>query len=205
LLLREELPVRLLVVLATALCARSTITAQSDLWHHTSLVLLTGKPNIERQIQSVTLPQSQQQSIVRLLKASVDTWTCGTDDPTGEWLNDLHYGTIPISPTVNVFLVEAGPGCARGGQGSNGAMWLVRFDGLRSTVLASPQQDFSGWIYSVEPTTFNGYRDIIVGWHMGAFETQLGYFRFDGKAYRRISSATLNTDDAGKSKIKRRN
>jgi hypothetical protein len=100
-----------------------------------------------------------------------------------------------------VLLIEAGRGCARGGQGSNGAMWLIRFDGLKPTLLASPQEGFNGWLYSVEPKASNGYRDVVLGWHMSAFEADLSYFRFDGKSYRRISSATFRADDDGTQKI----
>ena len=80
-------------------------------------------------------------------------------------------------------------------------MWLIRFDGTHPTLLASPQQRFNGWLYSVEPTTGNGYRDIVLGWHMSAFEADLSYFRFDGKSYRNISSATFRDDEDGTERI----
>jgi hypothetical protein len=185
-------PARLRLVLATALGVQCGV-AQSDLWQH------VGAP-LTKKIARVTLGQSQQQSIVGLLKArvSLDGW-CAADD--AEWLNNLSYETIPLSPQVKVLLVEAGRGCARGGQGSNGAMWLIRFDGLKPTLLASPQQGFNGWIYSVEPTTSSGYRDIVLGWHMSAFEADLSYFRFDGKFYRAIGSATFREDEDGTQRI----
>jgi hypothetical protein len=186
-------PARLPLVLATALCAQCGM-AQSDLWRH------VGSP-LTKKIASVTLAQSQRQSIAGLLKArvSLDSWCESADD--AEWLNTLSYETIPLSARVKVLLIEAGRGCARSGQGSNGAMWLIRFDGLNPILLASPQQGFGGWIYSVEPKTSNGYRDIVTAWHMSAFEADLSYFRFDGKSYRRISSATFREDDDGTQRI----
>jgi len=170
--------------------------AQSDLWQHVG-----AHSSAARQPQRVTLPPSQQKSIVKLLKArvSLDGWCDSAADDA--WLNDLSYETIPASPRVRVLLVEAGRGCARGGQGSNGAMWLIRFDGTHPTLLASPQQRFNGWLYSVEPTTGNGYRDIVLGWHMSAFEAGLSYFRFDGKSYRSISSATSRAAEDGTERI----
>jgi hypothetical protein len=36
---------------------------------------------------------------------------------------------------------------------------------------------------------------------MSAMETGLSYFQFDGKSYRRISTATLTTDADGNAKI----
>lgn len=92
-----------------------------------------------------------------------------------------------------VFLVEAGVGCGRGGQGSNGEMWLVDLGGSRNnkvTVLTGPKEGFQGWLRSVEPTTSHGLRDVTVGWHMSAFEAPVSYFRFNGAAYERIATAT---------------
>jgi hypothetical protein len=188
-------PTRLSIALTLAFCLQSGM-AQSDLWQHVGT-----HSSAARQPHRFTPPPSQQKSIVRLLKArvSLDGWCDSADDDA--WLNDLSYETIPVSPRARVLLVEAGRGCARGGQGSNGAMWLIRFDGTHPTLLASPQQRFNGWLYSVEPTTGNGYRDIVLGWHMSAFEADLSYFRFDGKSYRNISSATFRDDEDGTERI----
>jgi hypothetical protein len=100
-----------------------------------------------------------------------------------------------------VLLVEAGSGCGRGGQGSNGAMWIVRFEGARPVLLATPKQGFNGWLYAVQASASHGLHDIVLGWHMGAFETGLAYFRFDGAHYTQISTAELIPDDDGNSKI----
>ncbi len=178
---------KLPILLAIALCAQC-LSAQSDLWSHV-------KTSPSLRIEKVTLSQSRQESIVQLLKgrASLDGWGCESD--TDAWLKNLIYETIPLLPRVRVFLVEAGSGCARSGQGANGAMWLIRFDGTKPILLASPEDAFNGWIHSVQPATSNGYRDIVVGWHISAAEAGLTYFRFDGKTYSRIDFATLRTDD----------
>ena len=98
-------------------------------------------------------------------------------------------------------LVEAGMGCARGGQGSNGAMWVVRFKTKKPVLLATPQKDFNGWLYSIQPSTSHGLRDLVLGWHMSAMETGLSYFRFDGRSYRLIGGALLTADADGNAKI----
>jgi len=41
----------------------------------------------------------------------------------------------------------------------------------------------------------NGYRDIVLGFHMRAGEADLSYFRFDGKKYRCIGNAIYTDDD----------
>lgn len=68
-------------------------------------------------------------------------------------------------------------------------MWLIRFDGTVPFILASPAKRFGGWLYSIQPTTSHGYRDIVLGGHLAADDTSLAYFRFDGKSYTAIGHA----------------
>jgi hypothetical protein len=189
----------LLVVFAAA--SWMPVTAQEDLWRRVSS---SARQSIQGNADEIAVTPSQRQSIARLLKSQQPPWTCDVDEPNGEWLNQLHYRSVPLSATRRIVHVEAGPGCARGGQGSNGAMWLIRFDGRVPKLLAGPQQGFDGFIYSIEPTTVKEYRDVIVGWHIGGRETGLGYFRFDGTGYRRIGVATLQSDEQGVPKIVQR-
>ena len=118
-----------------------------------------------------------------------------------EWTENLKFEELPVSETEKIVLVEAGNGCARGGQGSNGAMWVIRFQGDKFSFLATPEQQFNGWLYSIQETTSHGFRDLVLGWHMGAFETDLSYFRFDGACYQVIGAATRVTDENGAEKI----
>jgi hypothetical protein len=142
--------------------------------------------------------------LVRVKKALVarvrlDNWPCAVEDDT-EWTENLKFEELPVSVTEKIVLVEAGTGCARGGQGSNGAMWIIRFQGEKFSFLATPQQQFSGWLYSIQRTTSHGFRDLVLGWHMGGGETGLSYFRFDGACYQRIGAATqlMDKDDVEK-------
>jgi hypothetical protein len=137
-------------------------------------------------------------SIVAHGKTAEQGW--GQDCTVGELIENSTWKVIPVSPLHKVLLVEAGP-CARGAQGANGAMWIIRLDGVTPAVLASPEQQFSGWIYSVQPSRSYGYRDIVVGWHMSAAESNLSYFRFDGKGYRCIGNAISTRDDSGSEEI----
>lgn len=122
-------------------------------------------------------------------------WYCDA----GELQQGAKWETIAISTSHQVVLVEAGT-CARGGQGSNGAMWLVRVDGS-APVLLAPAGALGGWIYSIQNTLSYGYRDIVLGWHMSAAESGLNYLRFDGKQYKSIGSATSLRGDDGNTKI----
>lgn len=121
--------------------------------------------------------------------------------PSDDWLANLSYRIIPVTAGREVWLVEAGVGCARGGQGSNGAMWLIRFDAGKPVLLASPEGDFGGFLYSIQETTSHDYKDLVLGWHMSAREADLTYFRFDGQSYCLIATATLKYDESGVGRI----
>lgn len=148
------------------------------------------------------LTADQETSIKATLRRMDHVWQCAFADPGGEWLDAVQFKRISLSDKRETILVEAGPGCARGGQGANGAMWVVLLatDG-KAKVLASPADDFNGWIYSVQASTSKGYKDIVVAWHINAREATLSYFRFDGTRYRVLSGATIRWDDSDRAII----
>lgn len=179
---------RLAVGLALLVCS-SFAFAQADVWKH-----VRPQPNYE--LGDAQISPARLEAIHKLMRAHRSSigWECNGDDLT-ELLHGLTFKTIPLSERSETLLAEAGAGCARGGQGSNGAMWLIRFDGNTPVLIATPKGGFNGWIYSIEPTTNQGYHDVILGWHMGADQGGLNYFRFDGKSYRGVGSATYTIDD----------
>lgn len=186
------------IPLITLVFAAATVLAQADLWSHVST-----QPS-SRQLQPTTLSDGQLRSFASLLRKQKpdDVWEC---DPSeiDDLMKGLRFEAIPLSEKQNMVLVEAGSGCARGGQGANGAMWLVRFDGTDGTtptLLATPKE-FSGWIFSIQPSMSHSYPDIVLGWHMSAGEASLSYSRFDGKSYHCIGTASLLSDDQGNERI----
>jgi len=186
---------RLRAILVLVISAAAAV-AQQDIWSHV-------KPQFDfPQLAAANMSDSRLAAVRRLLRRNRKSigWECGGDELT-ELLKGLTFETIPLSPAHEVLLVEAGAGCARGGQGSNGAMWLVRFDGDTPALMATPKDGFSGWIFAIQPSTSHGYRDIILGWHMGATEGGLNYFKFDGKSYRGVGSASYTVDDSDQLKI----
>lgn len=172
--------------------------AQTGLWERVN----ADWESIKTDAQDADPSPRQRESIAKLLKSQPAPWTCDEDEED-EWLNLLRYRSVPLSVADEILLVEAGPGCARGGQGSNGAMWLVRLDQSGPVLLAGPEQGFGGFLYSIQPSVSNGYKDVVLGWHQGLGDTGLVYFRFDGTAYRQIGGATLSysKDDEGIPKI----
>ena len=176
------------------------LQSQSALWQR-----VRRHPDLQ-QLHEAPLSSAQQDAVRRSLRADprLVGWQCSADDPSGEWLRSLSFQSLSLAANRNTILVEAVSGCARGGQGSNGAMWLVRFDSETAVFLATPKMSFNGWLYGLPHTTSHGYRDIVVGWHMSAFESELSYFRFNGRSYRRISSATELFDENGNGTIESR-
>jgi hypothetical protein len=141
--------------------------------------------------QPTTVTPSPQQlvTIRKALQAreELDVETCADEEPN--WVDKVLFKEISISETEKALLIEAGEGCARGGQGSNGAMWVLRSAGDKISFLATPQRKFEGWLYSVQPDTSHGLRDLVLGWHMSAAEAGLSYFRFDGSSYHLVATA----------------
>lgn len=172
----------------------SCLPAQTTLWNRVSTTYTPPKT------AQVTLSRSETQSIRTLLRspAQRDVWACGDDpEPDRDWVNDIVFSAITLARGHKTILVEAGPGCGRGGQGANGAMWIVEFQSSKPTLLATPAQGFNGWLYSIQHNSQSDYDDIVLGWHMGAAEAGLSYFRFNSSSYKPIASATLKLDDDG--------
>ena len=183
-------------LLLTLFCLLGFFPQQSDIWQHVS-----AKPG-SMQLSSIT-PSPEQLVIVRKALAArvgLDNWPCAEGDEP-DWVEKVTFKELPVSTTEEVVLVEAGMGCARGGQGSNGAMWVFQFKGGKPTFLATPERKFNGWLYSIQPSTSHGFRDLVLGWHMSASESNLNYFRFDGKSYHLLGSAQLLVDEDGVAKI----
>lgn len=169
---------------------------RSDIWQHVSV-----DPNTP-QLRSITL-STEQLALVRkalVARARLDHWGCAEGDDS-DWADNVTFDALPVSTTEEVVLVEAGTGCARGAQGANGAMWVVQFKGGKASFLATPEQKFNGWLYSIESSTSHGLRDLVLGWHMSARETYLSYFGFDGRSYQLLGNAQLLVDDDGVVKI----
>jgi len=172
----------------------ASLPAQTGLWSKVS-----NQYNFRE--KPIDLRPAEVDAIKAILKSRSqrDPWQSCIDDVT--WVDAVSFSAATLSPTRKTVLIEAGAGCARGGQGANGAMWIVELNGLHARLLASPKEDFSGWPYAIQPSGEHGYRDIVVGWHMSAAEADLTYFRFDGRSYRKIGSASLVDDGHGGSKI----
>jgi hypothetical protein len=185
-----------LALAVVLMVSSSPALAQADLWSHVNPHF--GTP----QLATVVVSDARLTAIRQLLREHRKSigWECGGEQ-LEELLKSLTFESIPLSSSHEVLLVEAGSGCARGGQGANGAMWLVRFSRGTPELVATPRDGFNGWIFAIQPSTSHGLRDIILGWRMGVDSGSLNYFKFDGKTYRGVGSATYEVDENDKLKI----
>src|SRR5580658_4984390 len=102
----------------------SAAVAQADLWSHVS-------PQAGPQLlKPASLSDAQLKSFAHLLRQQKpeEIWDCEATD-LNDLIKGLRFESIPIATQQNLVLAEAPAGCARGGQGANGAMWVIRFNG----------------------------------------------------------------------------
>ncbi len=181
----QGVPVKMLQVLAllTALGGTS-MRAQSVDWQR--IVAMRGP----QQLAAEPLSAAQRKALEEAIVASNTVW----DDCEGDndWPHAIVVHRVNLG-TGHYTLAEAGPGCARGGQGSNGAMWLLRWDAGKPVVIG----DLDGWFDVILPQVSGGLHDVAVGWHNSASEYGLSLYRFNGTRYRLVDGTTVRCDDAG--------
>jgi hypothetical protein len=150
--------------------------------------------NIQRlnpKLQPAHLTIPQRAAVTRLLakNASAAWQACGGD---ASWIRGSSFYRAPLGSPQLIYIVP-GTGCTRGGQGSNGGLWLVDLRSGTPRVIASPRLKFNGWGLGVQPHSSHGLRDFVIGWHMGIDELPLTYLRYDGHVYRAVGSVDLKS------------
>ncbi|HEY6446470.1 MAG TPA: hypothetical protein VIY53_08425 [Acidobacteriaceae bacterium] len=178
---------RLAILLALLFPSLSAQT-RSDLWKEVNPV--RNSP----QLQAAAVTAVQKRAIAQLilhLSAGILDETQG--DRIAGTVNCLKFEKMPLAAQQNTLLVS---GCTTEASGNGGfaELWLVRLDGDKPVNLVGPRDDLSGWLYSIQPSVAHGYHDLVFGEHMGAPETGLSYFRFNGQFYSSVGTAT---DDCG--------
>ncbi len=154
---------------------------QTDVWGRVSPIY--NGP----QLNSATLTSAQQRAIARLIVKCCESSLDATQGRTLTGIiRCLSFQDAPLAPKQKVLLIS---GCFHGGSGGGGPIWLVRMAGGVPILLASPEAEFNGWIYSIQPSVSHGYHDLVLGWHMSAEEAILTYFQFDGTSYISVSRA----------------
>jgi hypothetical protein len=168
------------------LLAPGALLAQESVWRN-----VAARPYTPVRPETVRLSRSRLSAIGKLFQYRQQNslpWDCDFHS----WLDEVRVSRMPVARR-EVLLIEQGGGCGSGAP--NGPMWLLDWEGGKPRLIATPDGGFQGWLFSVEPTSHHGLRDVVAGWHESAFETGLTYLRFDGDSYRQVSSAMLYSDD----------
>jgi hypothetical protein len=132
-----------------------------------------------------------QSNQISAMKKAIDSRTGKNGLCEEGWMDNFTYDEVPLKAHTRVIRVTSGMGCARGGQGANGTMWLFAIQGQRPHFIGL----LEGWGTGIQPTMVDGVHDLITGWHMSAAETDLSYYRFTGKVYEKIASASAVSEN----------
>lgn len=141
-----------------------------------------------QQLPAEQLTAAQRHDLEQVIVASNTVWDDCEDD--NDWPHGITVHRVNLGPG-HFTLAEAGPGCARSGQGANGAMWLLRWDAGKPVFLG----DLDGGFRAALPQVSNGLHDVAVVWHNSAFEYGLTVYRFNGKGYHLVDGTTVHCND----------
>ncbi len=72
-------------------------------------------------------------------------------------------------------------------------MWLLRFEGARPVLLASPADGFIGYVYEAVGEMGSKYGDLVIGMRMGRNRSEL--LSISGLMYEKIGEAKLVRKD----------
>lgn len=151
------------------------------------------------QLSASQLSPGQIEDVQALLlnRTEADGWGCEDDVPPNDWLKDLTYFEISLAPKVRTLFIQAGHACGHTDHDVNGAMWILRPPTTANgdlTLIATPEDSFNGALYSIQPTASHGYPDLVVTWVVNPTESDLTYFRYDGRRYQAIGIAKRLTE-----------
>ena len=166
---------------------------QNTLW---TGVKAEGPPD---KLPEAALSPEQTDALAQELRKEM-IWSCTPEELDATWFGKLQVARIPVSP-VPVFLIEAGPGCARDAEGRRAAMWMVRFEQGRMFMMAANYDGFVGKFYSMGSAGADGWRDVVLVNYADPSDSALNYFRFNGQSYEEVSRADLRTDAGGRRTI----
>jgi hypothetical protein len=172
--------------LLISLCFTLGLTAHSQTIDWQGIV----QPNRQDHLTPASLTHSRAMHLKRMLLRKAKTWESCEGDTT--WADSIKALRMPRDFPGGM-LIEANQGCARGGQGANGAMWLIRWRGDEPILLGN----LDGWFYRTLSTTSHGLPDVTTGWHMSSREWEITLYRFDGHLYQTAGGANVTCDDDG--------
>ena len=146
-----------------------------------------GKANVKIEYLGKARVSAQEKSaIIALVFAGNSVQSCtGFNRNEKEGIESIRIARANLKPGERNLLVQASDNCNCGGTG-NCSFWILRErpDGLDTLLKTVMVQSFA-----VEPSSSNGYKDVITYAHGSASYGDLSLYQFDGKNYRNTQCA----------------
>lgn len=146
-----------------------------------------GKPNVKIEyLGKARVSGEEKSAILALVFAGTSVQSCtGFNRSEKEEIDSIRIARTNLKPRERNLLVQASDNCNCGGTG-NCSFWILRerphgFDTLLKTVMVQS--------FAIEPSSSNGYKDVITYAHGSASYGELALYQFDGKQYRKTRCA----------------
>jgi len=145
------------------------------------------QPNVKIEyLGKARVTPREKKEILALVFAERSVEACtGFERGVSEEIDSIRIARTSLKPREYNLLVQASDNCNCGGTG-NCAFWIVRQgpDGFETLLKTDMVQSFA-----VEPSSSNGYKDIMTYAHGSASYGELALYQFDGKQYRKTRCA----------------
>ncbi|HET9363902.1 MAG TPA: hypothetical protein VFP71_02840 [Candidatus Angelobacter sp.] len=147
-----------------------------------------GKPNVKIEYLGKARVSAQEKgAIIALVFAGNSVQSCtGFNRNAKEEIESIRIARANLKQGEHNLLVQASDNCNCGGTG-NCSFWILRersdgFDALLKTFMVQS--------FAVEPSSSNGYKDVITYAHGSASYGELALYQFDGKQYHKTRCAS---------------
>ncbi|HEY5028687.1 MAG TPA: hypothetical protein VIK39_09790 [Candidatus Angelobacter sp.] len=146
-----------------------------------------GPPNVKAEyLGKAHVSPQERRAILSLVFAGNAPSTCVSSERTlAQEIDSIRIARASLAPGERDLLVQASDNCNCGGTG-NCAFWILRErPGGFDTLLAADMVQ----TFSVEPSSSNGYKNVMTSAHGSASYSDLALYQFDGKRYRKTHCA----------------
>jgi hypothetical protein len=146
------------------------------------------KPNVKIEyLGKARVSAAEKSAIVALVFAGSNVQECtGFERNEKEEIEAIRIARTSLKPEERNLLVQASDDCNCGATG-NCAFWILRerpggFDTLLRTSMVQS--------FAVEPSSSNGYKDVITYAHGSASDGEMALYQFNGRRYRKTRCAS---------------
>jgi hypothetical protein len=174
-----------LTLLTVLAACQQTVAPAEFHWNSTKWQELSWKQSIGRQKLPPTLKADLMQTLVEQMRED----QCGSDQRGRLSERQMRLAAQKARIAFvdlaargsNEIIAQAGDDAQCSPTG-NCSLWVLRLekDGYHVILSAESEQTFT-----IQTTRTNGFRDLVLGMHGSAFESELRLYKFDGSSYKR--------------------